>query len=269
MSTVKSFTELGSIYQNQILDGKSGVITESMDKQTVGKVREIGTPKLSKGGDDQTKKYLTKPKEGKTPDSKPEDGEAAISQKKSITESNKKMSISTFDKVFQQIVEDADTLVSPEAPALDDTVTSGGEDIDGEDEISDITSTEESPEEIVKQICSLVTKLKSVYGISDDEEDLDTVDNVEDIDAGEGDTVEEAVGTKTLPHSAGRSLQGKKNTVGKVIPLKKKVDTKLTTGDGKLSKIGSVEKLAGNKAAAKVNGTSSAVKGGNACAFSS
>ncbi len=262
MSTVKSFTELGSIYQKQILDGKSNVITESVDKQTVGKVGDIGTPKLTKGGDEKAKKYLTKPKEGKTPDGKPEDGEKAISQSKSITESkHKKMSTSTFDRVFQQIVEDADTLETPEAPALDNTVISGGE-------VSEMgEGVDESPEDIVRQICELTSKLKTIYGITDDDEE-DVDDTVEDIDADVGDTVEEAVGTKTLPHSAGRSLQGKKNTVGKVIPLKKKVDTKLTTGDGTPSKIGSIEKLAGNKNV-KVNGTSSAVKGGNACAFSS
>jgi len=262
MSTVKSFTELGSIYQKQILDGKSNVITESVGKQTVGKVGDIGTPKLTKGGDEKAKKSLTTPKEGKTEDGKPEDGEKAISQSKSITESkHKKMSTSTFDRVFQQIVEDADTLETPEAPALDNTVISG-------DEVSEMgEGVDESPEDIVRQICELTSKLKTIYGITDDDEE-DVDDTVEDIDADVGDTVEEAVGTKTLPHSAGRSLQGKKNTVGKVIPLKKKVDTKLTTGDGKPSKIGSVEKLAGNKNV-KVNGTSSAVKGGNACAFSS
>ena len=262
MSTVKSFTELGSIYQKQILDGKSNVITESVDKQTVGKVGDIGTPKLTKGGDEKAKKSLTTPKEGKTEDGKPEDGEKAISQSKSITESkHKKMSTSTFDRVFQQIVEDADTLETPEAPALDNTVISG-------DEVSEMgEGVDESPEDIVRQICELTSKLKTIYGITDDDEE-DVDDTVEDIDADVGDTVEEAVGTKTLPHSAGRSLQGKKNTVGKVIPLKKKVDTKLTTGDGTPSKIGSVEKLAGNKNV-KVNGTSSAVKGGNACAFSS
>ncbi|MCZ2339257.1 MAG: hypothetical protein LC127_13915 [Chitinophagales bacterium] len=262
MSTVKSFTELGSIYQKQILDGKSNVITESVDKQTVGKVGDIGTPKLTKGGDEKAKKSLTTPKEGKTEDGKPEDGEKAISQSKSITESkHKKMSTSTFDRVFQQIVEDADTLETPEAPALDNTVISG-------DEVSEMgEGVDESPEDIVRQICELTSKLKTIYGITDDDEE-DVDDTVEDIDADVGDTVEEAVAAKTLPHSAGRSLQGKKNTVGKVIPLKKKVDTKLTTGDGKPSKIGSVEKLAGNKNV-KVNGTSSAVKGGNACAFSS
>ena len=262
MSTVKSFTELGSIYQKQILDGKSNVITESVGKQTVGKVGDIGTPKLTKGGDEKAKKSLTTPKEGKTEDGKPEDGEKAISQSKSITESkHKKMSTSTFDRVFQQIVEDADTLETPEAPALDNTVISG-------DEVSEMgEGVDESPEDIVRQICELTSKLKTIYGITDDDEE-DVDDTVEDIDADVGDTVEEAVGTKTLPHSAGRSLQGKKNTVGKVIPLKKKVDTKLTTGDGTPSKIGSVEKLAGNKNV-KVNGTSSAVKGGNACAFSS
>lgn len=268
MSTVKSFTELGSIYQKQILDGKSNVITESVDKQTVGKVGDIGTPKLTKGGDEKAKKGLTTPKEGKTEDGKPEDGEKAISQNKSITESkHKTMSKSTFDRVFQQIVEDADTLETPEAPALDNTVTSGGELSEmGEDEGVDTLPTDESPEDIVRQICELTSKLKTIYGITDDEEGVD--DTVEDIDADVGDTVEEAVAAKSLADSAGKSLQGRKNTVGNVTPSKKKVDTNITTGDGTPSKIGSVEKLAGNKNV-KVNGTSSAVKGGNACAFSS
>jgi hypothetical protein len=292
MATAKSFAELGSIYAQSVLKESTApaaqqgeeLVTEGKaltpeqiakqakpanasakggekSKQTVGKVNDIGTPKLAKGGDEKVKKDLEEPKEAKSEDGKPVDGEKALSQKKTVTESKSTMKQSLFDQVYKQIVENADELddapVTPEGGEGD--AAPAGEAApapEGEQEAFD-------PVAAVKELCTIVTALKQHFGIADDEEVVEV--------PAEGDIppVGEAVDAKELPDSAGKSLQGKKNDVGGVKVVNKKADAKTTTGDGKLEKAPDGEKLAGNKEAGKVKGTGPDVKGGNASAFES
>jgi hypothetical protein len=293
MATAKSFAELGSIYAQSVLKESTApaaqqgeeLVTEGKaltpeqiakqakpanasakggekSKQTVGKVNDIGTPKLTKqGGDENVKKDLDKPKEGKTEDGKPVDGEKAISQKKTVTESKSTMKQSLFDQVYKQIVENSDELdetpVTPEggegeaSPAGEAAPAPEGEQEEAFDPVA-----------AVKELCTIVTALKQHFGIADDEE-------VVEVPADDIPPVGEAVDAKELPDSAGKSLQGKKNDVGGVKVVHKKADSKVTTGDGKLEKAPDGEKLAGNKEAGKVKGTGPDVKGGNASAFES
>lgn len=292
MATAKSFTELGAIYTNSVLresnnSNTNDVITESdasKPKQTVGKVQDIGTPKLAKeGGDEKVKKDLNKPKEAKSPNGELKDGEKELSQ--NLKESKHMSKKSLFNRVYEQIVEDADEFNAGDETANEIEIASAdaeGADAEGaEDELEgaevDHGSEEgelETAEELINHLEHVLCQLKKHFGIEcnygTDEAEVggETEGELELPEGDEEPAVGEAVDAKGLPDSAGKSLQSKKNNVGGVKVVNRKADSKSTTGDGKIEKAPDGEKLAGNKNN-KVQVSGSAQRGSNASAFES
>jgi hypothetical protein len=257
MATAKSFTELGKIYQKDVLLNE-GAKTPTQ-KQTVGGKQEIGDVKLTKeGGDEKVKKDLEKPVEASAKD-KGEGDVDKLSQKETVKESSNVKSKSLFDKIYEQIVsEENDPLdLTPEAEDSDveDPADASGEAVEGEEGEEEVVD----PVAVVKQICDLVGKLKTHFGIEDEA--------VVELDPAVP-AVGEAVDAKELPDSKGLELTKKnKADVKGVKVVSKKASTDVTTGDGKLEKAPDGTKLAGNKGAGTVKGEGAATKGSNASAL--
>lgn len=267
MATAKSFADLGKIYENDVF-----LVESDNSKQTVGKKQDIGDVKLTtEGGDENVKKDLVKPTEAKSGNGKPEDGEKALSQsKKTVTESKKPMKSSLFDTIYKQIVnENEDDLNGPAAGAPDGLDDAAGAAPEGEAPIGGEEEEVIDPVAIVKQLCDLVTKLKTHFGVTDEPAGDEL--SIEVPAGGEGGVppVGEAVDMKEVPDSAGKSLQGKNNKVSGVkVNGAGKADGSIKAGDGKLEKGPDGEKLAGNKDN-KVKGKSAAVTGGDKSALES
>lgn len=270
MATAKSFTDLANLYTQKVLVTESaapGVKAEDTEKKKVvaeskvpsdkvGAKQDIGEAKLEKkGGDEKVKKDLDKPTEEKKDDSgKPE----------TLKESKTK-SLSLFDQVYNQIVNEEFGNEDEEEDDLDDTPAApapeGGE--------GDVPPAEGGEEEVIDPaasfalICAEVEKLKQHFGIASEEEVVEAPLNSDPVPP-----VGEATEMKELPDSAGKKLQGKNNKVEGATKVngKGKAEATVTVGDGKLQKAPDAEKKFSGKDN-KVKGSGPAVKGGGASAL--
>ena len=256
MNPIKSFSEMGDLYEQGVLlnEGK-----ETKDKdlgfKKAGKQKNDG-PESAAG----FKKDLTEVKDAKDA---AKEKSAKKEMKESVTPSTKMETKKlSFDELYERAMnEGPDSVVSP---VTDDTSNDGAESFDSDEATetphevtTDVEDEVVDPKELFAQVCSALEKLKKHYGV---EEDHETEADVTEMDI--EDLSKESVETEELPDSKGKQLQGKNNKVPAVkVSGKGKAETGELVSDPTPKSLGDKGKTLQSKNN-KVGGTGAQAKVG-------
>lgn len=271
MNSLKSFSELGDLYEKSVFLTES---KETKDKdfgfKKAGKQKSDG-PEAAEGFKkdlDETKDTAEEPKTEKA--EKPAKKDDKKKEMKESTTTSTKMETKklSFDELYERAMnEGPDSVVSPvtdDAVAGDVGAPVGGEADENPSEVTtDVGEEVADPKELFGQLCEIIDKLKAHYGIEEDE--LGAGEQPVETDSAEVDIEDlskESVETEELPASKGQSLQGKNNKVPAVkVSGKGKADTGKLTSDPTPKALGDKGKTLQGKSN-KVGGTGAQSKVG-------